>query len=1152
MSLDDITIGNEYDGSVITRLKETRTEQGRNLRIRKEFTLENGEIKVLEEVIKKEEFMTAEEQAKKKEDEARRLEKKKSKEIAVGNDYGGSKILKIKEKRTEQGQYIRIRKEITLASGVIMIAEEIINKGKEKEKEETAEEVAKREKDAARRLEKEKATDDMIRAPMRRAASMNDGSSKPGSKRNVRRSASGRAKDSSKRKLLEETSSKAPTEAMEHLQKAEKVLEESSNSIVEEKSPKAPTEAIEQVQEAEKDPKGSSSSIVEETSSKAPAEATEQVQGAEKDLEGSSSSLKFDVGESLGSLQPDGGSHSSLKSDGGSRSSLKSNGGSKSSLKADRESQSSLKHEQEEEESLGEMLEDDDLDDLNNQEFTKQSVQRQRTGSDDSGSSFSNAMNVWKKGDSISSIGSLTKEEEYRKPPLGRTRSNDSSFSNAMNAWGERTKKSGNAPPFPTPMSPSRKSPVPERHTKPKFQVKIPDEAHHTAEVPKSPIKPSSGHGSIPRSPIKSPIKSWSGHGSIPRSPTKSFVKSSRQGSTRTVETKADGHQQAEAEKAKVEARKEAEELARVEAENARKAAEEREKKQEETAGLEAEKMAILEAEAETARLDEFMASLAAKKTVQLEAKKVIKVAEEKVAEKAVMLEAKKAVKAAEEKVERQAEDEARLEAENASKLDAEERQRQQAEEKARLAAEESERVAAERARVAAERAQAEAEAERKDAEERDRKQIEEKARLEADEKANLEEEKEAAKARLAAENSARLKVAEEKRDKEERLVTGFSSALGIWSAREQTKYGKVIPFSVLKAKAPNPTNPAKLPRVRGDKLEENPSFVPPIFEKTKKEKRFIRKSIENISMFDDLPEKELEPILDAFERVEYQEGETIAEQGEKEAFFYIIQNGEVSFNANGDEVAKGKKGDAFGGLALVHPSVRGSSVKAQNQTVMFRVESTNYRRIKRHTAMNSVSEKIKLLHDVPFFKNVSDSDLKQLSSAMVRHEFNAGDDLAKTFAGVPFCLVQTGKVFAADVRGSQNQKALVGPGGSFGEESLDKKKPPLTNITAFTSGVAFTIDHESFEKVFGDIGRLKGVCADKKTLVSTNHVWNIIYNAKCLEMLTMFPSTPSRRSRPSKLSKIAIFQTLTWTRWYVSFRIKSSRPVGMCSRRTL
>jgi CRP-like cAMP-binding protein len=164
------------------------------------------------------------------------------------------------------------------------------------------------------------------------------------------------------------------------------------------------------------------------------------------------------------------------------------------------------------------------------------------------------------------------------------------------------------------------------------------------------------------------------------------------------------------------------------------------------------------------------------------------------------------------------------------------------------------------------------------------------------------------------------------------------------------------------------------------------------------------------------------------------------------------------------------------------------------------------------------VDEKVKLLQDVPFFKDVSDSDLKQLSAAMVRHEFNAGDDLAKAFAGVPFCLVQTGKVFAANVRGSQaaaQSEALVGPGGSFGEESLESKRTTLTNVTAFTGGVAFTIDHESFEKVFGDIARLKGVCADKKTLVSAKHAWNIQCNYKCLEMLTLFPFTTSRGSKP-------------------------------------
>jgi CRP-like cAMP-binding protein len=1211
MAFNDITIGSEYRGSVVTRLKEKTTDQGQHICVRKDFTLANGMVMFEEEIQKKEEFMTPKEQAERKEDESRRLLKEKATEIAIGNEYGGSTIKKIKEKRTEQGQYVRIRKEITLTSGVIMIAEEIIHK----EEVVTAEEEAKRNEDEARRLEKEKAEEEIIREPMRRASMTN---SKPASNRHVKRS-------DSKKKMSKKNSPLKPKR---------KLLEDKV---------KAATEAI------------------------------EDVEMPTRGLDDSLDSLRFDGGESNASFLSDAGYHtSSLKQDGGrpdggSLSSLKNDEESPNSLKSDSGSQSSLKrdggsHSYEDEESLDEILEEDDsgarsplkmsdkskdlsksLSALRHKEaecerppLTKSISLLPSKDEECERPPLTKSFSAAPVRETKSFSASPTKEEESRKPPLSRTRSNDngsSKFSDTMGKWGERTKKAGNAPPFVIPKSPNGKSPIPKSPVKARFKVNIHEEAAN--EVLKSPVRARSGQG--------------------------------------TVEAKAADRLQAEVEKATEEARKEAEELARVQAEKASKAAEERERNlEEEKADLEAEteqarldellarladgaknakqvgklalgventpkqvgKLKVKKARKAIEEKDEALSKERERKQTEekarLEAEEKLKIEEEKEAEKARVAaeraEAEAESKDAEERERKQMEEKARLEAEEKLKIetekeaekarvaaeraqaeaeskDAEERERKQMEEKARLEAEEKlkieEEKEAEKARVAAERAQAEAES--KDAEERERKQMEEKARLEAEEKVKLEEEKEAEKARVAAERSQaeaeikdaeererkqleekarlgaekRLKLEEEKeaekarvvaeksvgvkakekeQQKAERVVTGFSSALGIWSAREG-KSGKVIPFSVKKAKAPMPRNPAKLQNVIGDKLDASPSFVPPIFEKTKKEKKFIRKSIETFSMFEDLPETELEPILDAFERVEYKEGETIADQGDSEAFFYIVQNGEVSFHANGDDVGKGKKGDAFGALALVHPSVRGSSVKANNQTVLFRVESTNYRRIKQHNAMHSVDERIKLLHDVPFFKNVSDSDLKQLSAAMVRHEFKAGDDLAKAFAGVPFCLVQTGKVFAADVRGSQTaaqHQGLVGPGGSFGEESLVSQKPKQTNITAFSSGVAFTIDHESFEKVFGDIGRLKDICDDKKTLVSTMHVWNILYNSKCLEMLTMFPSTTSRGSTPSEPSKIAIFQTLTWTPWYVNFRIKPSRPVGMCSRRTL
>ncbi len=318
----------------------------------------------------------------------------------------------------------------------------------------------------------------------------------------------------------------------------------------------------------------------------------------------------------------------------------------------------------------------------------------------------------------------------------------------------------------------------------------------------------------------------------------------------------------------------------------------------------------------------------------------------------------------------------------------------------------------------------------------------------------------------------------------------GFAKIMGIWGARE-SKAKDAIPFSPLKpeSKVDDSTNRdnldssiregrAKLCNIFNSRLEVDPDFQPPVFEKTEKDRDLIRQSFEVNFAFSDLTPSELEPMVDAFEKVEYQKGETIAQQGEPDCFFYVVQNGEVSFNIDGKHVSNGKAGDVFGELALVYSCDRAAAVKAEeDQTALLRLHQTNYRHIRRHQVARSVSDRMKLLTKVPFFKEADEADLIQLSTAMVAHVFKANDNLTATFKEAPFCLIQQGSVT------SSSNGSDYGPGGSFGEESLSGKDAGVSNVVALTDGVAYTIDRLSFEKVFGDMNRIALKSLDKKVL---------------------------------------------------------------------
>jgi cAMP-dependent protein kinase regulator len=275
---------------------------------------------------------------------------------------------------------------------------------------------------------------------------------------------------------------------------------------------------------------------------------------------------------------------------------------------------------------------------------------------------------------------------------------------------------------------------------------------------------------------------------------------------------------------------------------------------------------------------------------------------------------------------------------------------------------------------------------------------------------------------------------------------------------------------------------PSKLRNVWAEKLQDRSSavkFEPPVFKKTEAEKKFLARSFERDIAFSDLASEDIGTLVDAFERVEFEKGSTIARTGDTEVRYSIVQTGEVSFHANGNKVGKAGPGEAFGELALLYSCPRTTDVRAEDhQTVLFQIDQTNFREVMREQMHRSEEEKTKLLRSVPIFKDVDETDLRQLSRAMVPHNFKKGENLSKTFKDAPFCLVQQGTVMATDT--------TIGPGESFGEKTLKQKEAPKFDVAATSDGTVFTIDRESFDRVFGDFSRLSRKFGDKQALVSS------------------------------------------------------------------
>jgi cAMP-dependent protein kinase regulator len=253
--------------------------------------------------------------------------------------------------------------------------------------------------------------------------------------------------------------------------------------------------------------------------------------------------------------------------------------------------------------------------------------------------------------------------------------------------------------------------------------------------------------------------------------------------------------------------------------------------------------------------------------------------------------------------------------------------------------------------------------------------------------------------------------------------------------------------------------------------------FAPPRFRHSSDEKKLIRKALKKNFVFSDLTDRDLKPLVAAFETCTFEKDQVIIQQGDPGDFFYILASGKVSFFVNEIEVGKTESvGASFGELALLYTCPRAASVVATKETQLFRVDQTTFRFILKSQTIKSGKEKTEILQGVSFLKDLTHTDLKKLSDAMTPFLFEKDQVLVKKGdTGDAFYLIQEGQVLIKDISvgPTSYQDQTLGPGEYFGERALATSEPRAANIVGLTEGIAFSIDRITFEKVLGNMSRI-------------------------------------------------------------------------------
>ena len=89
---------------------------------------------------------------------------------------------------------------------------------------------------------------------------------------------------------------------------------------------------------------------------------------------------------------------------------------------------------------------------------------------------------------------------------------------------------------------------------------------------------------------------------------------------------------------------------------------------------------------------------------------------------------------------------------------------------------------------------------------------------------------------------------------------------------------------------------------------------------------------LRNVRLFSDLDERDLESLADEFNERRFSPGDKIALEGEGGLMFFVVEDGELTVEQQGEPVAKLGPGSSFGEIALIDRRPRTATVMAESE----------------------------------------------------------------------------------------------------------------------------------------------------------------------------------------------------------------------------
>jgi putative peptide zinc metalloprotease protein len=251
---------------------------------------------------------------------------------------------------------------------------------------------------------------------------------------------------------------------------------------------------------------------------------------------------------------------------------------------------------------------------------------------------------------------------------------------------------------------------------------------------------------------------------------------------------------------------------------------------------------------------------------------------------------------------------------------------------------------------------------------------------------------------------------------------------------------------------------------------------------------------IDDIAIFDDLPEDVLSDLAGRVRLRRVPRGKPVVRQGERADAFFVVRSGTfeiVEERADGDErvLRVLGRGESFGEVGLATSAPRAATVRALSDGQLFEIDESTFDRLLADSLhlpeFGPTIQALIELRRLPVFETLEPDEAGELLANGRWASYPPGDTIvAEGEPGDAFYAIGAGQV---DVLEGGRHVRTLGPGSHFGELALLHDIPRTASVVAKTPVRAFRLERDGFDRLLASAFR-KGTV---KPTYGTDRTWH-------------------------------------------------------------